>query len=189
MDVSFTLWLTSSPSISLLRTHFIHKPMGISAISIRGKNLGGFGNFGSHQWTKGVWGLVHLCLRTAFDAKQPPSLLLTGAAITGGKGSSAAALDAAITCQKQWVRDMFGEVEGCRPITHRLFARSNPGLRIGPELGIEFNGRILKGENIIVCCDGVIADTAQAIGSILTSFENQLRGQSEKRISPSPHSA
>jgi hypothetical protein len=106
----------------------------------------------------------------SFDPTIEPRLL-------GGKGSTAAALDGALSKEPAWVLSSFGVFPNGMPVSRRLFARSNPGRkRLGP-VAISLASKV-KGGDVGIYVNGKLL---QADGELREVLE-ELEGQTETKV-------
>ena len=162
MSSSFLLSFIEGGNCELHETAFFEEGSGKTFRTVRGRTSGAFHGFGTFQWSFAVQAMallmvrVKLCDMVKGECATRPLLL-------GEKGSAASSLDMSIGAHTVWLTDMFGTDCGGRPMSYRLFLRSNSyRKRPGPTM-LSLNTRRLPPAKIEITINGKVASLDELI--------------------------
>lgn len=110
------------------------------------------GRTGSFGWTSAVRGISELLVQAAIISKQGESEC-PRCAVEGERGSTAAALDAALAKQPAWLHDMFGSDSAGAAIFRRMVVRDNPELKRPGPVRVCLSAHWLKSLSVRVMVD------------------------------------
>jgi len=157
--VQLALWLSACPEIRLERTNFRDGAGTPPLLAVCGKTAGAYLNLsnppGTFQWTSAVKAMLLLVLKAVADStsQTTDSTISSPVHLSGGKGSPASSLDYAMTKQPMWVNDIFGLSRNGKSCIHRMFLRTNPGMKKGKEVRLSLNERYCDTDNIKIYLD------------------------------------
>ncbi len=167
------LHFSRGPSHELFRLHF-RDERGVEVCAVRGKSDGAHGGAGSFQWTSAVRALALLALQTRL-------LGAADGALSGERGSTAAALDFALGKPPRWLQELFGS-HGQR--VSRYFKRSNPELKQSGPVTVRFNERFVDRSDISVAIQGEPVERDEALVAILKLLGGEVVAAATDTSSP-----
>lgn len=137
------LYFTKGPAYELYRLRF-RNAQGSEVTAVRGKSEGAHRGAASFQWTAAVRALSLLAVQSRL-------LGATDGALSGGRGSPAAALDYALGKPPRWLQELFGDQE---KRIGRYFLRSNPELKQPGPVTVRFSERLIDQSAITIEVQG-----------------------------------
>ena len=144
--------------------------------AVRGKTIGAFQATVTFQWTAAVQALAVLLLNSVAENANGNCEYV----LTGGAGSLAASLDAAILKRSSWL-DLFGWDSNGQQFCTQVICRSNPGLRrLGP-VAMALNREILAPNAVAVHVGNKRVTDCSALIEYASDIESQWASKRQQR--------
>ena len=189
------LYFSGDKHPELFRISFYHPLLNEARICVRGKSTAAFAADGSFQWSSAVRALSILLLKAAADRLNPYSS--SDAILEGGKNTLTASLDYALAKEPLWISDVFGKDKNSRPLSRKLFRRSNPeGIHDGPravsladnywskiEIFIDSNDRPVLDASLLLIMAKAIESPKQPDDNFCERFAKLLFKETSARLS------